>query len=139
MSELTIKQLDSMIQECFRLKEQYTDAKKVASDYYAKLEEMQQHCIAALQSVEKTSYSSPYGNFRYSVRESFRTPKTLEAREAFFAYLKSKGLFDSMITVNNATLNSWAKQEVESCPELDMQIPGLEKSEPTFVASMTKK
>ena len=62
------------------------------------------------------------------------------AREKFFNYLKGKGVFEQMITINSRTLNAFAKVELETANEegvLDFQIPGLTKSDPVFVAKMT--
>jgi len=138
-NEPTVKQLEAMVAECFRLREQYQEAKKVSGEYYKKLTEMQNQVIEVLTELGKTSYVSDVGTFSFKVQESFRVPKTPEARKMFFDFLKEKGIYDDMISVNSMTLNSWAKAEIESSDSLDYQIPGLEKSEPSFKASMRAK
>lgn len=81
----------------------------------------------------------------YAVLEaevSARVPKTREARESFFDYLKQQGVYDSMITVNSRTLNSWVKAESESQLEqgnVDFRVPGIEISNYYKLKVKTKK
>ena len=138
MTEITVKQLDDLIDECFRLQDEHKELKKETSLLHAKLTTLQEQAIAHLQDLGKTSFKSPRGNFSFSVRETFKMPKSPEDRTLFFNYLKDKGVFEGLVSVNAATLNTWAKTEIESSEELDMQIPGLEKSDPTFRPSMRK-
>jgi len=138
VAELTVKQIEAMIAESFRMKEQYAEAKKIASEYYNKLSKIQAEVIEVLMDLGKTKYVSDSGTFSFKVNETFRVPKTPEDRERFFNFLKEKEIYEDMITVNSATLNSWAKLEIENSTELDYQIPGLEKSPPSFKASMLK-
>lgn len=138
MSSITVKELDGMVEECFKLKNDYQEASKVKAEAHGKMEMKQQEVIDALQELGKTSYKAPKGTFSYKVIENFRTPKDNESRAKFFSYLKEKGVYDELITVNSATLNSWAKEEIATYDGLDMQIPGLVKCDPVFRASMRK-
>ena len=135
----TLHQMEAMTEHAFSLKQTYEEAKKFMEEVHAKYKDQQLKIIAALEELQLTSYKSKFGNISYRYVSTFKTPKTPEQREAFFSFLQEKGIFDQMITVNSRTLNSWAKQEELANPDvLDFRIPGLEKSDPEPVISMTK-
>ena len=140
--EVTIKELEEKIEECFTLKEEHAIAKKAVGELYAVLEKKKDHVIGLLDNIGKQSYTAETGIFRSKEHQTFRVPKDEENRQKFFGHLKVKGLFEKMITVPSTTINAWAKLEVEAAEKkgvLDYQIPGLEKSEMIMKASMTKK
>lgn len=138
LSGITVSELDAMIENCFNLRQEYQEISRRKSEAHAELEIKQQEIIEALTELGKTSYKAPTGTFSYKIVENFRTPKDSESRAKFFSYLKEKGVYDEMVTVNSATLNSWAKEELATYDGLDMQIPGLVKCDPVFRASMRK-
>jgi len=137
--ELTVVELDQMVDKSFELQKEYKKAKKLSGVAYAELEEHKANLIQALFDLGKTKYSTDSGTFAYTVDEKFRVPKDTENREKFFAHLKEKGVFENMITVPSATINAWAQVEVEANKDnWEYSIPGLEKCPPTFKASMRK-
>jgi hypothetical protein len=95
----------------------------------------------ALQEIEKDTahfleneglerYVGKEGTFMWRHVSSYKVPKDTESRREFFDYLKEKGLYENLITVNSATLNAFARaEEEEHGDELDFQIPGIEKNE----------
>lgn len=81
-----------------------------------------------LQELGMKSYRGPAGMATLTIKSSVRTPKSPQDREAFFSYLKDKGLYDDMISVNSVTLNSYYKnlqKEYEERGEEMPKIPGL--------------
>jgi len=139
--ETTVKELEDMIFDCFQKKGTYEVAKQVASAHYAEFEELKNKVIGTLENLGMSKYNSKSGLFSFKEVSTFKTPKGEEAREAFFAYLKEKEVFDGMVSVNSRTLNSWAHEEeanAEREGNFDFQIPGLEKTEPVMKASMRK-
>ena len=102
-------------------------SKKVLDDELATLETQ---ALEALKTMEKTSYSANSGTIFVQHRTSVKVPQDA-ARAAFFEYLKVKGLFENMITVNSATLNSFYKTELVEAVDAgnaDFEIPGLTPS-----------
>lgn len=91
------------------------------------LEQAEAKMLSMLEDSGLKSYRAPAGNCVITHRTSVRTPKTPEDRKAFFDYLKSKGIFDAMIGVNSATLNSYYKEEFEVASREGrvLEIPGL--------------
>lgn len=140
-NEITVAELEDAIAECFRLKGIHSDKKDEASAAWTAYEEKQNRVRGMLESLKKTSYKAKAGTFSFSLQDSYKTPKSLEQKEAFFAYLKERGIFDEMITVNSRSLNSYASSEIEAQYDVgnfDFTIPGLEKGEPTYKCSLTK-
>lgn len=139
--EITVTELENAIEECFLLKHAHDVKKEEASLAWEAYEEKQNRVRGMLEALGKTSYKAKAGSFSFTLTDSYKTPKTLEQKEAFFAYLKEKNIFDEMITVNSRSLNSYAAKEIEA--EYDkgnfgFTIPGLEKGEPAYRCSLRK-
>lgn len=80
---------------------------------------------------------------KLTVRKDFRVsmPKEPGAREQFFEYLKTKGLFEDLVSINHNTLNSFFKQEMEAAQEsgdLGFAIPGLGEPKMSEYVVITK-
>ena len=89
---------------------------------------LEEQIIAYLESLSKTKHNTARGLFYIKTRTTYATPKDPESRKAFFDYLKSRDVFDDLITVNSQTLNAFAKQELEVAIENehdDFEMPGL--------------
>lgn len=132
--DVTVSELDRLQEALFEQYTIYQKAKAKASDEYKVYAEIENKLINKLEGAGKEKYQSPAGTFWYRYESSFKVPKETEDREKFFAHLKEKDVFDSMITVNSKTLNSWAKKEeeiAEEAGELDFNIPGIEKGAPS--------
>lgn len=71
---------------------------------------------------------------------SVKIPRTLEDKEKLFNFLREKGLFEQMVSVNSQTLNSLYKSLAEEALQqgnLDFKIPGVE--EPTIYTTLKLK
>jgi hypothetical protein len=134
--QMTLIELEQMVERAFELKKEVTEQKRIAADLSNELDLLQMKIIEELESADLLAFKSKSGTFSYRYSESFKVPRTPEDKQKFFAYLTEKGVYDELITVNSQTLNSWVKQELEE--NLDLQIPGLVKSEPYPVASMRR-
>lgn len=141
MTDIGVKELESLVDQCFEQRKVYEAKKKEMSEEYAELERLKSVVIGKLEALGIDKFEGKLGKFSYKYEESFKVPKDTESREKFFTFLKEKGVYEQMITVNSRTLNSFAKQEAELAEEdgnFDYQIPGLEKSDPVAKAVMRK-
>ena len=122
-------------------RERVDEIKSMLSEEQSTLRDLEHQFLTALGENGMRKYCIPdYGTAYITKRLSYKVPKTLEEREAFFGHLKEKGLFEDMITVHSQTLNSWAKRELEVAAEMgadDFQIPGL--GDPTYSESLGVK
>lgn len=140
--ETTVKQLRELIEESFLLRKNYDILKKESDKAWGKFQEVSSKAAFMLADMEIDKLQTPSGTFSYGYEESYRTPKTPEQKAAFYAYLKEKGLFDDMISVNSRSLNSFAKAEEAAALQegiFDFQIPGLEKGKAVLKPIMRKK
>jgi hypothetical protein len=125
---ITIEELETAAAQIAALREresELSNQKKLITDELAVAEG---RFLDMLKSENMTSYKSKVGTVGISHRSSVKTPKSPEERKAFFDYLKQKGIFDSMISVNSMTLNAWYKRELDSAIEqglADFEVPGL--------------
>lgn len=108
----------------------------------AEQEDLQQIISTHLDSLEKSSYDSAVGKVVAKDIFTVSSPKTPEAREKFFAYLKEKGVFDDLISINSKTLNAFYKAEKKIADEnqqLEFNIPGLDEPYYKRTISLTRK
>lgn len=117
---------------CEEYKRRSDWAKKLEGDFEEakkRKEESKRKILAVLNSHSLEKYHHPeLGTAYIKKRFTYKVPKDDASRHAFFSFLKEKGLFESMITVHSATLNSFAKTEMEIAADsgaTDFKIPGL--------------
>jgi len=76
----------------------------------------------------KSKYSTNSGTVGRSVDSYFGQPQDPASKKLFTDYLKMKGDYEDLVSVNSQRLNSYAKQEILASKELDFQVPGLSKT-----------
>lgn len=134
MESVTLQELDEVCGQ-YALKRAEKD--KLESEIKEREKELyalEQKIQAFLEQSNKTKYSvDGVGTFNVVERFSYKIPRTPEAKEKFFSYLKEKGIYDDLINVNSQTLNAFCKQEMEQArdrQDFNFSIPGLD--EPTL-------
>lgn len=133
ISGVTVQELEKMIQEYHQQKADVEEADAVTERLKKLKVNTERRLLAFMNEFDKSSYKSSWGTLVKTGRYSYRTPKTPETREKFFGYLKERGVFDGLISVNANTLASFAKEEMKAATErqdIDFAIPGLD--EPTY-------
>lgn len=107
-----------------------------------KLEDVKKKVLAYMTEYEIEKHNVPgLGSVYAQQKFSWKVPKDEDRREAFFNYLKQKQIFESMVTVPSATLNSFAKKELEAAVEegnVDFEVPGLGEPTSYHVLGMRK-
>jgi ATP-dependent protease HslVU (ClpYQ) ATPase subunit len=137
----TIQEMEKMVEEIadLRMKEsQASAAKKAATEA---LEAAELRMLTTLNGEGLTSYRGSMGLVSLSYRTSVKTPKTDEDRQKFFDYLKERGLYDKLISVNSQTLNSFYKSELEAALESGKdgcEIPGINEVSVQEILSFRK-
>lgn len=120
-----MKRQVAVIKELREIEDKFSAQKKEISK---QLEEQENKMLTMLEESGVPSFKCELGNVGRTERLSIKTPKTAEDRLAFFGYLKELGLYDEMISVNSATLNSFYKDQFTQAKErgdADFKIPGL--------------
>lgn len=131
LKEVTLKEFENLCQELFQLREEKEAIERTLKAKNAEIDKLQSTILLHMKDLEKTSYDSAKGKLVVTTRFTVTTPKG-EAKDEFFSYLKERGVFEDLVSVNSQTLNAWYKQEMEVAREtgnFDFQIPGI--GEPT--------
>lgn len=140
---MELDKLKQLVDDTFRLKQERDEIKDLLSKKNAALEVMQNEVKAILEASDLDRFDAGLGSVSVVSKSSVKVPKTEEDRDAFFAYLKDQGIFDSMITVNSRTINSWYNKEKEAAVlrgDFSFEVPGLKDvSEYTDINMRAKK
>lgn len=124
--DITLKKLDSLVQELVSLRADYDEKKKAAAEANAKAEEQENLIMGILDALGRTSYDAEgIGKVTKIVQSVYKVPKAIGDKTELFNYIKGKygpDVLMNMVSINHQTLNSWAKQELMEV----QQVPGLE-------------
>ena len=127
--------LDSTIKELYEARVKRDDAEAKYNIEAANVKVIEDRLIGLLKTAGRDSFNVPgIGTAYISHRQNFTTPKTGEDKVSLFNFIKSKygeEVLRSMLNIHSATLNSWAKKELESGV---LEIPGL--GQPTSTETM---
>ena len=135
--EALAKQLADKRIECDELKKPLTQANK-------ELEELEQKVVSSLKEIGKDSYKSEFGTITRVEKWRVNLPQG-EDKLKFFDFLKERGMYDSMATINSNTLNSFFMEEWENAkksdPEtaLNFSLPGISEPKVYETLSFRKK
>jgi len=104
------------------------------------LSELEHKVITHLEVLGKKTHACALGTLSRKVRFSYKVPKEPGQREAFFAYLKEKQVFEGLITVHANTLNAFCDAEINAAVnrgDSDFVVPGL--GEPTSYTTLAAR
>ncbi len=127
---LTLAEMNNKIADLRALSVKEKDLKDALKEVNAVQAEIEAQLIEALMDNQLKNYRAPEGLVSLVQKTSVKTPKTPEAREAFFGWLRERGLYDQLISVNSMTLNALYKEEFEAAAlrgDMDFKVPGLEE------------
>jgi len=122
------KELDKLVEEMFAARTAYQEADKVKKALGEEMDRLEEKVIDALVSLDKTNWDTDSCKVVINHRTSVLVPKTPEDKTKFYSYLKDKGMFDDMITVNSNTLNAFYKEQLNQALEagdVNFRIPGI--------------
>jgi hypothetical protein len=128
-------EMDQLIQELQEARAKYEELKRISTEAYHQLEEVERKVIGALTYNNRTKYQvEGIGTVYLSHKETWSVPKSVDDKRKLFKYIADKhgvDALDAMLSIHHVTLNSFAKKETESG---QMQIPGL--AEPTATVTL---
>jgi len=131
--DITVSKLEQSIEEAFALKKAHAEMKADTAKKHAEYEEKCFEIGQMLEALELDKYQAKVGSFTKKLEEGYVLPKDDESRAQFFEYLKEKEMYDSMITINANTLNSYVKGEVELAEannDFNFVPPGVVRKDP---------
>jgi hypothetical protein len=129
-ADLSSTDFENLCDEAFELRESMDELKLQMKELNEELNRKQERIMAHLEQVGKVKHAGRKGSISMTVQSYPSMPKETAKKQVFFAWLKSKGLYESMITVNSNTLRGFYKAEKEASDnDPDFSIPGLEPFE----------
>lgn len=134
VDQATIKELDVMCDKILEFDAQIAELSAKKKELDKLRDSVEKTVISYLEKHHKTNWSSGGKLFTVVNRFSVQVPKSQEDKTAFFDYLRGKGIFENMITVNSQTLNAYYKTEKENAlneGNVDFNIPGI--GAPTYM------
>lgn len=136
-NEIKLKDFKTFLLQMFEEKKAIKVDKDALTERNKGFSEMKRKALDYLEDHKLKNFDTGVGKIITVTRDNV----AIEDRGLFFAYLKERGLFDDMITINSATLNSFYKDEKIKAKEnqdlsfLDGGIPGVkEKSSITDIS-----
>lgn len=139
---MEISNFEQLIKSLVEQRAETARVKALHSDEVRKEEDIEAKIMEVLKEEGKDSYKSEFGTVSISHRTSFKIPGSPEEKKLFWDYLREKGVFENLITVNSNTLNSFCKTEREQAIEegrgLEFNIPGIQPPVINEVLSLRK-
>lgn len=124
--EITLQELDGYIKKLIGLREDYDAAKKAASIINTLVEEQEAFVLGILTKLNRSSYEAEgIAKVTKCMTTTYKVPKSPDDKTVLFNYIKEAhgpDVLMGMVSINHQTLNSWAKQELQTVAK----IPGLE-------------
>lgn len=117
---------DEAVRKLKELEEDYDAKKKVSNTASELVDHQRNYILALLQKSGKTKYFvDGLGTVSMAIKKQVQVPKNPEDKKLMLEYFESLGeeLYNSYVTVNSMTLNSYFKQQTEENP--DFTIPGI--------------
>lgn len=129
---VTVDELESLTRSIADKRREIEVLRLEQSKKNSELETLEKRMMVLLEEVGKHDYHSEVGTVYITERASVKVPKDLEAKRALFDYLRQRGIFEEMVSVNSQTLNAYYKAEKAAAEEkgdFAFQLPGV--GEPT--------
>ena len=134
-------ELHDLLKEAADLK---IECSKLSADLDAKKERLTSILNTTRTTLEAQGMDSVRAHgylFYKKTKISVQTPKTPEEKQALFEWLKERGLFVEMVSVNSATLNSFFNSEADKAAEkgnFEFRIPGVGEPKPYTTLEMKR-
>ncbi len=120
---------DGFVEKCeraFALKSEIKALESAQKPLQDLLDNLEREIVAELEERKLSSFDSVSGKLIKTTRTSVKIPQG-DDKFAFFDYLRERGQFEALATVNSAQLNKWYKEELELATKEKkmLVVPGL--------------
>lgn len=103
--------------------------KRLKAEVDAKYTILENEIKEMLEADGETSFKCEEGTIYLSFIDQVSMPKDTENKELFYNYLRDRGLYDDMVSVNAQKLNGFYRKEAEAAKEAGeilFNMPGIE-------------
>jgi hypothetical protein len=130
MDDITLHDFELLCAKGYEIKALIAAIDDTKKAHLETLAQVEKRVLSYMEKYGKKSYKTSQGTIVASTRFQVTLPKTPDDVKAFYDYLKAKGHFDELISVNYQKLNSYYKQEMEVAREegnIGFKIPGIDE------------
>jgi hypothetical protein len=139
---VTIAELSAACEQMYALKDEMKALEAAVKEKQSAYSDIERRVLATFEAHNLSNFECTSGKVIRSNRVSVKQPASPEAKAAFFEYLRSKGIFEEMVSVNSKTLAAYVKREIDQA-ELDGNMgfvpPGLERPTRFEFVALRKK
>lgn len=136
--DITVAEVEKLCAEAFKIRAHVDaleeDAKALKEELNKKQYQIQQY----LELFGKSKWDSQAGTIEIREKLSVKIPRSEEDKLSLFGWLKDRGIFNQVVSVNSQTLNALYKAEFEASDGL-VNIPGIGEPETYKQIVMRKK
>jgi hypothetical protein len=145
-SSVTTEQLDLLVKEYREARTKYEENQAVGTKLYKEFQEKEGKLVEAMSQAKKQKYYvEGIGMVSFRNTRSVQTPKTIEAKKAFFNWIRAEfgdTVLMDKLSIHSATINKIYNDAVTEAEEKGVDtslfsIPGL--SEPTVTTNLVFK
>jgi hypothetical protein len=129
---VTVDELEAMTSSIAEKRQEVAELSRQKTAKQDELDLMEERMMLLLEQSGKHDYHGEAGTFYISSRETVKVPKDLDSKRELFDYLRAKGIFEELVSVNSQTLNAFYKAEKKAAEEngnWGFTLPGV--GEPT--------
>lgn len=129
MSEVTVKQLDELIEK-LAAKEVEAEAQgAIMTTLNKEVAALEGRIVQYLKELDRESYDSPVGKFKIEEQWRVNMPADDNAKRALFDHLREREIFDKYATVNSNSLNALYMADWREAKEqgrgMEFTMPGI--------------
>ena len=127
-AELTISQLNDLCLQFKSLKDSKKELEDQVKEFEALIGVVQSKILAQLEANNMTQHRGEFGLIHVTKRAQVAQPETMQDKAQFFDYLRERGIFMDLVSVNSNTLKSWVNEQMENQAQagnFTFSIPGL--------------
>lgn len=142
---VTVEQVEELARQIKEKRKEKEEKAEILSQCNSELDELEQLAVRMLKEIGKSSYKGEHGTLTKVVKWQVKQPETEADREQFFGWLKEKGIYDQVISVNSQKLLSIYTQEWDAVKAsdpleaLNFKIPGIKEATSYETLSFRKK
>lgn len=137
----TVLELDDLVDQIFDQKQKIEEMGAALTEENKRLAQLEFKAAAWLDEIGRETYKGKRGSISIKEKWSFALPKSDEDKQAFFSWMKEKGIFDKYATVHATSYNTLVNEEWEIAKQegrgMEFSIPGV--PEPRFVRLLSTR
>ncbi len=117
--EITIKCIDELIEDSVELEQCVADLSAVSVTLNKLRMRMASKAACFLKALGREDYDSPTGTIKIKKEWAIRMPKDDDDKKLLFEYLRERGMFDRLATVNVASFKAFFKADWKAAAKKD--------------------